>query len=226
MPHTCSIFTSVHITEAHLTLTNHSKRFFVDIETHFLILLSDPQCRYAGIFWHPLGHVLCLHQRLVADQRASAAGLHWWRPALRQEAPRDRMRPKHPWQPGPHRPALSRCPRERGHMSPSTQVRGRSVSDGLSRKYSVASVWACGYYTVPGDQRAEDWYLVRNVMLSGDNGDIHTRSSLYAVVHKLAHPRSAFIVALKVKGANPTPQASSRGTNPNSTVKHVVVELL
>lgn len=52
--------------------------------------------RYAGIFGHPLEHVLCLHQRLVADQRASAAVVHRWRPTLRQEAARDRMRPQHP----------------------------------------------------------------------------------------------------------------------------------
>lgn len=123
--------------------------------------LFDPQCRYAGIFWYPLGHVLCLHQRFVADQRAAAAGLHRWRPAFRQEAPGDGMRPQHPGQPGPHRPAPSRRPGKCGHMPPPTQVRGRSVGDWLSRKHSAASVWSCGYYTVPGFQRAEDWYLVR-----------------------------------------------------------------
>lgn len=133
----------------------------------------DPQFRYAGIFWYPLGHVLCLHQRLVADQCASAAGLHWWRPAFRQEAPGDGMWPQHPWQPGPHWSAPSRRPRERGHMPPPTQVWGWSVGDWLSRKHSATPVRSCGYYTVPGFQRAEDRYLVRNVKLSGDKGDVH-----------------------------------------------------
>lgn len=128
--------------------------------------LHLPLCRYAGIFWHPLGHVLCLHQRLVADQRASAAGLHRRGPAVRQEAPGDGMRPQHPRQPGPHGPALSRRPGQRGHLSPAAQVRRRPAGDGLPRKHGAASVWARGHHPVPGVQRAEDWHLVRRLMIT------------------------------------------------------------
>lgn len=122
-----------------------------------------PLCdfRYAGLFWHSLGHVLCLHQWLVADQRASAAGLHRRRPPVRQEAPGDRLRPQHPRQPRPHRPAPSRRPRQRGDMPPAAQVRRRPAGDGLPREYGVALVWPRGYHTVPGVQRVKDRYLVR-----------------------------------------------------------------
>ena len=70
------------------------------------------------------------------------------------------MRPQHPRQPRPHRPAPSRRPGERGHLPPPAQVRGRSVGDGLPREHGAASVWTRGHYTVPGVQRAEDRYLV------------------------------------------------------------------
>lgn len=128
----------------------------------FIFFLSVSKLRYAGIFWHPLGHVLCLYQRLVADKRASAAGLHRWRPAFCQKAPWDGMWPQHPWQPGAHWPAPSCCPGERGHMPPAAQVWGRSAGDWLSRKHSIAPVWPRRYHTVSGVQRAEDWHLVRN----------------------------------------------------------------
>lgn len=131
-----------------------------------LLKCGFPVFRYAGIFWYPLGHVLCLHQRLVADQCASAASLHWWRPAFFEEAPRDRMWPKHPWQPGSHRPPPGCCPRKRGHLPPPAQVWGWSAGDWLSRKHSTAPLWPCRYHTVPGLQWFEDRYLVRSEFFS------------------------------------------------------------
>lgn len=130
----------------------------------FILMLfpfSPCGCSYAGIFWHPLGHVLCLHQWLVADQRASAAGLHRRRPPVRQEAPGDGLRPQHPGQPRPHRPPPSCRPRERGDMPPAAQVRRWPAGDGLPREHGVAFVRPCGYHTVPGVQRVKDRYLVR-----------------------------------------------------------------